>query len=123
MRSIGRGEKGGGGGGGAAGGRRRTRGGCAGRWPRPERSPRGDVLEDPAEVAEPDRRVDALGHRGRLDARRPAAAVTRVVELEGGERGAQPAAARALDRCDVVDPAVAVAIEGERGGDARAVGA
>jgi len=48
----------------------------------------GHVLEDAAEVAEADGGVYALGHLGRLQARGPAAADARAVDLGGGQRGA-----------------------------------
>src|SRR5262245_56719208 len=76
------------------------------------------VLEDESEVAEADRGVDTFGHLGRLHARRPTSACSGVVQLEGGQRGAEAASPSVLEGCDVVDPAVAVVIEGRRGCDA-----
>ena len=68
------------------------------------------VLEDPAQVAEAHGGVHALGHLGRLQARGPAAAVSRVVHLGGGQRGAQAAPPGLLDRPEVVDAAVAAEV-------------
>jgi hypothetical protein len=78
------------------------------------------VLEDPAEIAEADRRVDAFGHRGGLQARGRAAAFGGVMDVSCGERGAEPSPSCRLDRGHVVDPAVTVVVEGDRGRDARA---
>src|SRR5207342_1384947 len=60
-------------------------------------------LEDAAEVAEAERGVEALRHRGRLEAGGAAAARPRVVEQARGQRAAEPAAAGVLERPDVVD--------------------
>jgi hypothetical protein len=80
-------------------------------------------IQDPAEVAEADGGVDPLGHLRRLQARRLASAVDRVVEVGHGERGGQPAAPGVLECADVVDPAVSAEIEGHGGGDAPSVAA
>ena len=78
------------------------------------------VLEDPAEVAEADGRVHALGHRRGLQARGRAAALRRVVDETCRERGAEPPAARGLERADVEQAAVAGVVEADRGRDALA---
>jgi hypothetical protein len=70
---------------------------------------------------EPDRGVHPLGHPRRLQARRPTAAVTRVVQEAGGQRGGQPASAGLRHRRDVVDPAVTGVVERHRRSDGRAV--
>src|SRR3954453_13272653 len=73
------------------------------------------VLEDPAEVAKSDGGVDAFGHRRRLQARGAAAAAGGVVGEQRGDRGAQAAAAGALEGADVVDAAVAGEVESQPG--------
>jgi len=79
------------------------------------------VLEDPAEVAEADGGVDALGHRRRLKAGGLTSAGERIVQVPGGQGGAEPAPPRVLQRAEGVDPAIAGEVEGHRGGDVLAV--
>jgi hypothetical protein len=65
------------------------------------------VFEDPAEVAEAHGGIYPLGHLGRLQACGPAPAGARVVDLRGGQRGAQSAPPGPLDRSYVVAGQVA----------------
>src|SRR5207245_4404467 len=62
----------------------------------------------------------ALGHLRRLQARRLTSARERVVQVEGGQCGAQSAPPGTLQRCDVVDPAIAAEGERHRGRDVLA---
>src|SRR5262249_49051446 len=64
------------------------------------------IFENPAEVAEAHGGVHALGHPGRLQARGLASSGARVVDLGGGQRGAESAPPGSLYRSDVVDAAV-----------------
>src|SRR3954447_4265570 len=84
--------------------------------PGPRASAARRVLEDPAEVAEADGAVDALGHFRRLEARRLAAPCGGVVNEQRGDGRPEAAPARGLEGPDVVDPAVAVEVEREAGG-------
>src|SRR6516165_2142380 len=81
----------------------------------------GDVLEDPAQVAKSERCVESLGHWCRLQARRCAPALERVAQELSRHAGCETATACVLERADVVDAAVAVELERDRGGDALAV--
>src|SRR3954451_18645766 len=73
----------------------------------------GHVFEDPAEIAEADRRVDAFGHRGGLQARGRAAPFGGIVDVACRERGAAPLPSVRLERGHVVDAAVTVVVEGD----------
>src|SRR5262245_33514459 len=66
----------------------------------------GHVLQNLAKIAEAETAVQALRHRGRLQARGPATASPGRVELGQRDRGPEPAPAGPLQRSDVVDPAV-----------------
>ena len=77
----------------------------------------GRILQDPSEIPESDRCIDALGDRRRLQAGRLAAALACVADEGGCDRGADPAATGVLARDDVVDAAVAVVVVRDAGRD------
>jgi 2-polyprenyl-6-methoxyphenol hydroxylase-like FAD-dependent oxidoreductase len=54
-----------------------------GRFSRVRRLAQLEVFEDPAEIAEADGGVDALGHRRRLHARRPTPVCEGIVRVDG----------------------------------------
>jgi hypothetical protein len=76
-----------------------------------------DVLQDAAEVAEAGGGVHPLCHRGGLQARARASPRAGVVQSPGGEGGAEAAPSGPFHGLDVVDPAVAVVVVSQGGGD------
>jgi hypothetical protein len=86
-------------------------------WSSLARAQRRDVFEDATEIPEADRRVNALRDFRGLEAGGLTSARSRFVDVEGGERGCESAPTGVLEGSGVVDPAVAVVIEGYCGGD------
>ena len=70
---------------------------------RSDARPSGNVLQDPAEIAEAHGGIHALGHLRRLQARRLTSAGERVMKVDSGQRRAQSAPPGALQRYDVIE--------------------